>query len=359
VIRSLGGAVLGVAGLVLFLAWMGGAFREKVQPGRVVVERTPAAGRTLVAVESETREDTASAVGSVQPRKRMEIASQVLATVLEVKVQPGDRVKPGDPLVTLDDRELAAQQREATAALTAAEADLVIRKADHERLKRLRETGAISADEYGKAEGLFRVAEAQAARAREGIARLEVQLTHTRIAAASPGIVADRYVDPGDLASPGKPLLLIYDPADLELHVNVPESLAPAAPVGAKLAVRIDAAGVSTRGEVREVVPQAQQASRSVLVKVSLPPGPGGKPLLPGMFGRVEVPVGSVERLWVPRAAVRRVGQLDLVEVAGADGTLVRRFVRTGAEANGKVEVLSGLTAGERVALPADGSPTR
>jgi RND family efflux transporter MFP subunit len=348
-------AVAAVAALSLFLAWMGGAFRDKVRPGELPVGRPSAAGRTLVSVEKVRGEDTAAAVGSVQPKKRTEVASQLLATVLDVRVRPGDRVSPGDPLVTLDDRELAAQQREATASLAAAEADLVTRRADYERAKTLRERGTISAEEFNRLEGAFRVAEAQVARAKEAIARLAVQLTHTKIAAAGAGLVADRLVEPGDLATPGKLLLVVYDPADLELHANVPETLAPAAPVGAELAVRIDAAGVATRGKVREVVPQAQQASRSVLVKVTLPPAPSTRPLLPGMFGRVEIPVGPAERLWVPGAAVRRVGQLDLVEVASPEGTLTRRFVRVGQEVDGKVEVLSGLSEGERVALPEPG----
>jgi RND family efflux transporter MFP subunit len=348
-------AVAAVAVLSLFLAWMGGAFRDKVRPGELPVGRPSAAGRTLVSVEKVRGEDTAAAVGSVQPKKRTEVASQLLATVLDVRVRPGDRVNPGDPLVTLDDRELAAQQREATASLAAAEADLVTRRADYERAKTLRDRSTISAEEFNRLEGAFRVAEAQVTRAKEAIARLAVQLTHTKIAAAGAGVVADRMVEPGDLATPGKPLLVVYDPADLELHANVPETLAPAVPVGAELAVRIDAAGVATRATVREVVPQAQQASRSVLVKVTLPPAPSTRPLLPGMFGRVEVPVGPAERLWVPGAAVRRVGQLDLVEVANPDGTLTRRFVRVGQEVDGKVEVLSGLSEGERVALPEPG----
>ena len=214
----------------------------------------------------------------------------------------------------------------------------------------------IGEEEYVRMEGAFRVSEAQVARAKEAIARLAVQLTHTRIAATGDGLVADRFVEPGDLATPGKPLLAVYDPAELELHANVPESLAPAVPVGTELAVRIDAAGVAARGVVREVVPLAQQASRAVLVKVALPPAPSGKPLLPGMFGRVEIPVGATDRLLLPSAAVRRVGQLDLVEVANADGTLTRRFVRVGSEAGGKVEILAGLAEGDRVALPADGA---
>jgi membrane fusion protein, multidrug efflux system len=297
--------------------------------------------------------DTATVVGSVQPKKRTEVASQLLATVLEVRVRPGDRVKSGDPLVTLDDRELAAQQREMSASLVAAEADLVTRRGDYERVKKSRTAGTASEDEFGKVEGAYRVAEAQVTRSKEVISRLAVQHTHTKIVATGSGLVADRFVDPGDLASPGKPLLIVYDPDDLELHANVPETLAPAVPVGMELAVRIDAAGLSAKGIVREIVPQAQQASRSVLVKITLPPAQSAKPLLPGMFGRVEIPVGTVERLWVPRPAVIQIGQLDQVEVGNPDGTLTRRFVRTGEVVNGKVEILSGLSVGEQVALPA------
>lgn len=359
VARSVGSAAVAVAALGLFLAWMGGAFRDKTRPGEVPAARPSAAGRTLVAVEKVRGEDTASAVGSVQPKKKTDVASQLLATVLEVRVRPGDRVNAADPLVLLDDRELLAQQREAAAALTAADADLVARKAEYDRQKMLRERGSGSQEEYTRAEGAFRVAEAQVRRAKEAIGRLDVQLSHTRIAAAGGGLVADRFVDPGDLATPGKPLLVVYDPADLEFHAQVPETLAPALAVGQPLVVRIDAAGLAVKGAVREVVPQAQQASRSVLVKVTLPPSPSAKPLLPGMFGRVEIPVGSAERLWVPGVAVRHVGQFDLVEVANPDGTLSRRFVRVGQESGGKVEVLSGLAAGERVALPADTPSTR
>jgi multidrug efflux pump subunit AcrA (membrane-fusion protein) len=132
----------------------------------------------------------------------------------------------------------------------------------------------------------------------------------------------------------------------------VPESLAPALAVGQPLAVRVDAAGLSETGSVREIVPQANPVSRTVLVKVTLPPNTSAKPLLPGMFGRVAIDVGTADRLWVPTATVSRIGQLDLVEVVKPDGILARRFIRTGQESNGKTEVLSGLVAGERVALP-------
>ena len=355
VVRSLASAALAVAGLAAFLAWMGGAFREKVHPGEVPVPRDSAAGRATAVVQKRTVPDAASVVGSVQPRRRTEVSAQLLARIKDVKVRPGDAVKPEQELILLDDRELLAQQAEAQATVTVAEADLLVRKTDFARAQVEREKGVIGTGEYARYEGAVKVAEAQVKRAKGAVGRLDVQLTYTKILATARGVVGDRYADPGDVAAPGKPLMMVYDPAELELHANVPESLAPDVREGQKLTLEIEAAGLrGVTGMVREVVPHAQQVSRSVTVKVTLPAAlPSAKPLLPGMFGRVSIPTGTVERLFVPRSAVRLVGQLDLVEVAGADGLLARRFVRIGPPAGDDIEILSGLSAGETVALPA------
>ncbi|MBX3400097.1 MAG: efflux RND transporter periplasmic adaptor subunit [Gemmataceae bacterium] len=349
IVKTVLTAGLALAALGLFLAWMGGAFHEKVPPGVAPVERPKVGTRTLVAAERTVGTESITAVGSVQPRRKTEIASQLLATIRELKPRSGDRVKAKDILVVLDDRELNAQQREATASLAAAEADLVTRRSNYERIKALK--GAVSAEEFNNVEGAFRVAETQVRRAKETIGRIEVQITYARIAATSDGIVADRFAEPGDLASPGKPLLTLYDPNDLELHVNVPESLASGLGIGKPLGIRIDANNWATTATVREIVPLAQQASRSVLVKLGLSV-PSSVSVLPGMFGRAVIPVGEVERVWLPQAAVQRLGQLDLVDIAGTDGFLTRRFVRLGKTFDGKVEILSGLSGGERVALP-------
>ncbi len=353
-VRSLQSAGVALAVLGGFLAWMGGAFREKTRPGEVAAPKASAAGRELRAVEAHRVEEGAPVVASVQPRRRTEFAAQVQARILQVSLEPGETVEPGKVLVRLDDLELRAQQAEAEAAVAVAEADLALRKVDYARAQRERTGGVISDTDFARYDGALKVSDAQVKRAKENVKRLAVQLTYTAIVAPARGVVADRYADPGDIASPGKVLMVVYDPSELELHANVPESLAPDVRAGQPVRVRIDAAGVSAvTGTVREVVPQAQPASRSVLVKIALPPLPGGKPLLPGMFGRVGIPIGTVERLFVPRAAVAHVGQLDLVEVVGPDGTVNRRFVRLGPDVGDRVEVLAGLRAGERVALPA------
>jgi len=339
---------LALAGLALFLAWMGGAFHEKVSPGVAPIERPKSAGRTLVSAERTVGMETVTAVGSVQPRRKTDVASQLLASVREIKPRPGDRVKAGDLLIVLDDRELVAQQREAVASLAATEADLVTRRSNYLRIKAI--SGSASGEEIVNVEGAFRVAETQVKRAKETISRIEVQITYTKIVANADGLVSERFAEPGDLATPGKPLLTVYDPNDLELQVNVPESLASGITIGQKLGIRIDANNLATTALVREIVPQAQQASRSVLVKLALPQS-SSNPVLPGMYGRATIPVGQAERLWLPKSAVMQRGQLDLVEVAGSDGTLSRRFVRVGRVSDGKVEILSGISPGEQVAL--------
>src|SRR5262245_23735197 len=349
-VRKLGSAFVAIAGLGLFLVWLGGAFGARVGPGEVSPDRPTIVGQHLALVTRRTTEETITAVGSVQPRRKADVASQIVASVLEVKVQPGDRVKPGDELVVLDDRELVAQHGEALAAVTAAEVDVDVRKRDYERIMMV-PTGAATKEEKDRITGAYTLSQALLKRSRQQVRRIEVQLTYTRIKAATPGVVADRFADPGDLAVPGKPLVAVQDTRELELHASVPESQAWNVNVGQKLPLRIDAANFAGVGTVREVVPVAQQSSRSVLAKVSLPVDVS-TPVYAGMFGRVTLPVGQSSRLLIPQAAVKQVGQLELVDVADADGTLERRFVRTGRTFNGHVEVLSGLNEGETVALP-------
>ena len=350
VVKTIVLAAVALGGLGLFLAWMGGAFHEKVPPGTVAVERPTATGRTLVAVRKSVGIETVTAVGSVQSRRKTDVASQLLATIREIVPRAGDRVKAGEVLITLDDRDLLAQQREAVASLATAEADLVTRRGDYQRIKAA--GGAASADELAKVEGAFKLSETQVTRLKEAIKRVEVQMTYTKISLRTDGLVSERLAEPGDLATPGKPILTVYDPNDLELQVNVPESLATGLTIGTPLKFRIDAINLTASAPIREIVPLAQQGSRSVVVKLALPQVTNVA-VLPGMYGRADIPVGRSERHWLPAEAVTQAGQLDLVEAAQDDGTLARRFVRVGRTEGGKVEILSGLAVGDRVALPA------
>jgi multidrug efflux pump subunit AcrA (membrane-fusion protein) len=111
--------------------------------------------------------------------------------------------------------------------------------------------------------------------------------------------------------------------------------------------VRVEGLNRQCEGKVSEIVPEAQSASRSFLVKVT---GPCPTGVYSGMFGRILIPLDEEDVLVIPANAVQHVGQLDLVEVI-ENGKASRRAIRTGRSFGDEVEVLSGLRAGEKVAI--------
>ena len=260
------------------------------------------------------------AVGPVDSRRRVVVAAQVIARVLAVGPAVGDQVAAGVPLVTLDDSDVAARFTRA--------------RAQYQRVRGFLARQAATAEQMETAEAEYRQAEAA--------------MAHTRIAAPIAGIVAERHVEPGDLASPGHPLLVLLDPTALRLEARVREGLIGRIVPGATLDVRLPTADLTVRGTVAEVLPAADPQSRTFEVRVDFDPVPG---VHPGMFGRLRVPVGEREVVRVPAAAVTRVGQLETVLVQ-RDGAWSRRLVTTGATLpGGDVEVLSGLAGGETVGL--------
>ena len=113
--------------------------------------------------------------------------------------------------------------------------------------------------------------------------------------------------------------------------------------------MEIDALALNLEGSIAEIVPQAEPASRTTLVKIALAPQAN---LVTGLYGRLEIPYGTYRALVVPASAVREVGQLHLVSVLDTDGYPHRRFVTLGQRHDGLVEVLTGLQEGEEVVLP-------
>jgi membrane fusion protein (multidrug efflux system) len=350
-LRRLFAALAGLAALVLVIAWMSGWFHAKVPPGEVEGKNPDLAGRKWVYAEVLRTTESVDAVGTIEPRRKTVVASQILAAISRIAVHASEAVEKDQLLVALDDRELQAQFREAEAAVAASGADLVTRELDFRRYKMMYEEKAVTKEDYDKFKGAYEVAQARLRRAQEQVGRIKVMLSYTRIHAPVGGVVTNRFADPGDLAAPGKPLLALHDPNDLELHASVREALIRTVRPEMALPVRIEAVGLDLEGRVREIVPQAQEGSRSVLVKITLPAEKTSR-LYVGMFGRVSLPIGHADRIVAPNAAVQHVGQLELIEVGGPEGGVERRFVRTGRHFGGKVEILSGLAGGERVLLP-------
>jgi RND family efflux transporter MFP subunit len=284
------------------------------------------------------------------------VASKLLAKVVAINVQAGQSVHKGDVLVRLEDEDLQARLEQAEATLASAVAARDQAQIEHQRVQRLFEQNAAAKIELQRAATALKSAEAEVERAQQARREAETVLDYSTIRSPLDAIVVDKQVEAGDTAQPGQVLVTLYDPSRMQLVASVRESLTHRLKIGQSIAVEVDALDKVCAGQISEIVPQADSASRTFSVKVTGPCPPG---IYSGMFGRLLIPLDEQEVLVIPRTAVRRVGQLTIVEVADDSGSVLRRrAVQLGRTFGAEVEVLAGLRAGERVGLlrpaPAD-----
>lgn len=352
--RKLTTVILGLVALVATIAWLSGMFVTKVPPGQSVSEELQFSGEATEEVHEIHKVTIEEAVGTLKASSRTILSSKLLATIDSMNITAGDIVTPGQILVQLDSREYRARLDQARQALDSAIASSQLAQSNFERADSLLQQRAISRAEYDQASRDLQVARAEQSRAREAIAEAEVMLSYTTITAPKGGRIVDRMAEPGDVARPGEPLLVLYDATSLRLEAPVMEHLAVTMRIGNTLKVYVDALNREVEATIDEIVPQADAPSRTFLVKASLPQADD---LYEGMFGRLRIPSGERFHLCLNMDAIVRIGQLEFVDVVLPGGTIERRLVKTGQIGMpGRQEVLSGLAAGERVILRTGGS---
>ena len=190
----------------------------------------------------------------------------------------------------------------------------------------------------------LRAADDRRRQARAAAEEAEAMLAYTRVTAPFAGVVTGEFVKPGDLATPGRALFSLEGADHLRAEVAVPESLAPLA-IGAPVAIELDDAVVT--GTLAELSPAADSATRTRLAEVDLP---NQAPARSGQFVRVRWPAADDTTLTVPAAALSQLGQMERVFVV-AGGHAQLRLVKTGARVADRIQVVSGLDAGEPVIL--------
>ena len=291
--------------------------------------------------------------GVLQPVRQSTLAAQTQARVLSVKVRAGDRVRAGQVLVTLDNREAVAGVAQASAQEAQVQAALDDARATHARSQTLFRQGFISKAAMDGADAQLRQAEAQRAQAGAGSTLRQLASTYSTLVAPYDGVVTAVQVEQGELAAPGRPLVELHGSERLRAIVFVPAStvlqLGPQPRVAVLLPAPIGAAPRTLEGLAATVVPAADPASATGELRVDLP-GEESRALLPGQRIKVRT-VGAAETtLTVPRAAVLTRGELQAAYVV-VQGRFVLRALRLGREHGDRIEVLAGLREGELVAL--------
>ena len=343
------GICLALVLLAGVMAYLAGFFETKIHVDYSNAVSS-AEGDSVYTVEVITEPLVEQSAGTVRAKVETVISPVVTATISSITVRSGDQVKQGEVVVRLDSRELKARAEQARQAVVAAKATRARVEKDLKRMQSIQkaDAGAVSRADLDRAQAAVSTTRAQLLRAQRREDEAKTALSYSTLTAPIAGRVVERYADPGDTARQGEPLLRMYDPGTLRLEASVRESVASKLAKGQQLSVRIDALQKEFAGSVDEIVPSADPGSRSFLVKVSLSSSAG---LYPGMFGRLLVPIGQIDRIYIPQNSVTRVGQLDFVIVKTTAGA-VRRYVRLGGQAtDDRVEAISGLSAGDRILI--------
>jgi len=346
-------AVLGIMALVGLLAWLAGGRSHESSPSTHGPADLPVPAGAAVSAERREVEDFIDVPATVTSRQVANVAPRIMARVLDVRVATGSLVRRGDVIATLDDRDARARADQARAAVAAAQAQFAQADADLSRARTLFGKRAMTHQDLDAAEARAAGARAGLARARDALAEAHVALGENVVRAPFDGVVGSRLVDPGDMAAPGRTIVVLHDPASLRIEADVPERCARSLAIGEEWSIRLGEAGSepSLRARVDEIAPIADPRSRTLRAKAHVEASAG---LRPGAFAVASVACGRHEAILVPPSAVRRAGQLETVLVVGPSGAR-SRTVRTGKRHGDRVEILSGLSGGEALVAAVGG----
>jgi len=324
----------------------------------------------LERVEATTVAATHAVPGAVRSATVSVLSARVVGNVTRVHVSVGDRVRAGQVLVDIDDRQARAQSESATsgrqqsseaiaaasAAVDAARANATLASSTFARFAALRQRGSVSAQEFEDAQARNSAAQAELERAerthaqlvarggevRAGVTQAATFLDDTRVRAPIDGVVTARFVDPGAQAAPGMPLLTVEDTRHFRVEATVSEDIVvrPGDPV------TIETGQESLKARVTRVRPAVDAVSHAALVEIDLE-----RPLRSGSYARVLFEKGQRRAITIPDTAIVRHGQLASVFVLGSDRVARMRLVILGSTTSpsGRSEVLSGLDAGETI----------
>lgn len=291
--------------------------------------------------------------GVVEALRQTIVAAQVPGAVVALPVRAGDKVHAGQVLMRIDAR--AADQAAVAEAARARAARAAMQEATHdfERQQQLFARGYISQAALDRADARFKTAQAEASAQLANAGAARTQSDFHIVKAPYGGVVANVSVVLGDMAMPGRPLLTLYDPTALRVSAAIPQTAV--AKLGGPPAPQAEIPG-AVAGLVKPVrvqlLPTVDVASHTLELRLDLPANTNAAP---GMFARAWVSGpgtgAGTARLFVPSQALVRRSELAAVYVIGRGGKPLLRQVRPGRSEGSQVEILSGVAAGERVAL--------
>lgn len=303
------------------------------------------------AVAGETSLDA-----SVEAVRQATLSTQVPGAIVALHVKAGDKVRAGQALVQIDARAAQQQVVGSSAQLDAAQAAQRVAAKELERQKQLFQKQYISQGALDRAQAQWESAQAQVQAVQAQTQAAKTQTGFFVIQAPFSGVISEVPVTLGDMAMPGRPLVVMHDPSALRITAAVPQALLAGLNTRLK-SVRYEVQGQTSSPDAAatqiELLPTVDASTHTAQLRMALPAGMSG--IAPGMFAKVWIPTDKKgneakdEKVYLPLQAIVRRGEMTGVYVVDAQGQPRLRQVRLGPVRGDKVEVLTGVRAGEQV----------
>jgi len=339
--RRAAAILLVVAVLVVLFA----GCRGKGSGGEKAVPRQKVSGVAVEVAALSPADEYIETSGTVKAKIVSAIASRMMGTLTSITVREGDRVKAGQVLATVDDSDLVQKVKAAEKAAEAAEQQKSLADITYQRYKGLHDEKALTGQELDQVETQKKVADMEYERARAMLREAQIYHGFTRIVAPFSGMVTEKKAELGSMAVPGMPLFTLEDTSGYRIEANIDEKYGGTLKRGMQAMITIGSQKRELTGTVSDVVPSVDPATRTFLVKIAIS-GPGVRN---GSYGKVSIPVAKKDKLLVNKKAVVERGQLTGLYTIDSASVITYRLVRTGRTYGGNVEILSGISPGEKI----------
>jgi RND family efflux transporter MFP subunit len=326
--------------------------------GKDKAASTDNAPAVAVKVSTPSAEDSTflSASGKIEAVQNANLSTRMMGHVTDTYVNIGDKVSKGQLLLSINSADISAQRAQVTASITEAKAAFKNAEKDYNRFKTLYEQNSASQKEMDDITANYDMAKARLEAANQMKNQVNAQLSYSNISAPFSGVITGKFINKGDMANPGMPLISMENPVEFQVIAMVPESEITKIKDGTTANVLVKSTNQLLTGTVTEVSSSAKNTGGQYLVKVVL--DKTDEKLLSGMYTSVQFPLESSKEanlILIPENALIKQGQLTGIYTIANENIAILRWLRTGKTFGDKVQVLSGLAANEQFIVSAEG----
>ncbi|WP_423129713.1 efflux RND transporter periplasmic adaptor subunit [Gaoshiqia sp. Z1-71] len=300
---------------------------------------------------------TYSFSGRLEAESQSMLSTRSMGQIEKIYVRPGQAVKKGDLLLQVRNQDIQAKKAQVEASILEATTAFESAEKDLKRFEALHATNSATDKELDDIRTQYRMIKARLEAARQMQAEVTESLRYTDLRAPYSGVITGKFVREGDMANPGIPLLSIENPGQWKVLARIPEGSIAQLELNDQVKVQFNALNnLTVNGVITEINPSATSTGTQFEAKIMLTPGPEQESLLfSGMFARVIYEKGTQSSLLVPQQALVNRGQLTGLYTVSQNETALLRWIRTGKTHGDSIEVLSGLSDGEKFILSVDG----